>query len=487
MKVGVDRTMLRTAERVPRSMIALFAIGVGIRLGLMALYDGPALQNADTISYLTSPLFADSREPSGFELFSEPFRWIGSLPLLVSAMHVVGVLAAGLLAATARRLGCAWISTGAVAAVALLGSEELYLEHALLSEPLFTALAACALLLVLSAERSVRLAPVSIAGAVASMAACTRSSGLLVVGGVVLGVYAIASGSAARRLLRSVVAAAGAAGVLGAYLLAASITPHGWAGIGDWRGWYTYARAAPFADCRQFRPPAGTQALCEGTPPKDRPGPAFYMFNEASPARLAFTRPPFHGDVLARFGRAAIAAQPTAYAHAVLRDSVRYVDDDFGRERPYFGGGYETIALDRRSPPDERTVAQALSDSSFGMVRPPVVHAPHLLELYAAIFAIGGRGLLLLLGLSAAAVALTRGPRRRAAAIYVAVASALLLLPVLTIIYNARYAIPAALLLTVPAAVGVEALAGRIGRQRLPTATADEPRVSASAPTVVRA
>ncbi len=478
-----DSSGRRWLADVPRWMFALFAAGIAVRVGLMVVYEPAALQNGDTISYLTFGPFVDSRQPSGIQLFAAPFKWIGSFPLLVLAFHAAGVLTAAVLAAAARRLGCGWIATGAVAAVALFASDVLYLEHALLTDPLFTALAASALLLALPSpcRPSLPLASALAAGLTAGASLCTRTVGVVVVGAVVVAAFSLGAGPARPRLLRATAALAGAAAVIGLYMGGVALTANGQSGIGQWGGWYTYARAAPFADCRQLTPPAGTARLCETTPADLRQGPSYYMFDPASPARLAFGGPPLHGDLLSRFGRAAIEAQPNAYAHVVLRDLIRYVDDDFGRDQPRSGGGYSTIALDRRDPTDEATVTTALSGGPFGRIATPIVHTPNLVELYAAIFAIDGRVLLLLLLLAAAAVVLVRGRRLGGVTLYSVVALALLVVPVMTIIYNARYAIPAALLLTVPAAVGAEALMRRLTRPPIePPSTASEVSVDAA-------
>ncbi len=453
------RSARAALARVPRWVLALFALGVVVRLGLMVLYTPAALQNPDTIAYVTLRPFHDAREPSGLNLFAVPFRWVGSFTLLVLAQHALGVLTAALLATGARRLGCGWITTGIVAAVALFASDVLYLEHAVLTEPLFTALAAGALVATVPGPRGAAFPSAPIAGAAAGAAVCTRTLGFAVVAAVAVGLL-LASGSPLRgRLLRSAAATATAAAVVGLYLLGAGLTTNGKSGIGDWSGWYAYARAASFADCTRFTPPPGTHMLCETTPTDQRGGPSSYLFDPASPARRAFGGPPVGGAAVGRFGRAAILAEPAAYAHVVLRGLLRYVDDSFGRDRPGFGGGYDTIALDRRDPVAEATVAAQASRSPFGAIHPPVVHAWNLIRLYAAVLAIDGRVLLVLLLLAAAAAALARGDARRGVALYGGLGLALLVLPVMTLSYEARYALPPALLLTVPAAVGADALA----------------------------
>ena len=61
-------------------------------------------------------------------------------------------------------------------------------------------------------------------------------------------------------------------------------------GLTAGHGWALYGRAAPFADCRAFTPPAGTRRLCESNDARVRFGPQYYFWNSSSPAFLLFPR-----------------------------------------------------------------------------------------------------------------------------------------------------------------------------------------------------
>src|SRR5207244_5729308 len=97
-------------------------------------------------------------------------------------------------------------------------------------------------------------------------------------------------------------------------------------------------RAAPFADCRQFKPPAGTRRLCERTPPDRRPGSLFYQWYDGSPARKIFRHPPNHDALLGRFGREAIVNQPGDYVDQVTSELPRFVDVN-AYHKGFSGGG----------------------------------------------------------------------------------------------------------------------------------------------------
>ncbi len=74
------------------------------------------------------------------------------------------------------------------------------------------------------------------------------------------------------------------------------------------RGWNLYARAAPFADCGKFTPPAGTEILCEQRPPSERPGPFGYVWDLKSTPRRMFVLGPESSRKLGVFGQRAILA-----------------------------------------------------------------------------------------------------------------------------------------------------------------------------------
>jgi hypothetical protein len=96
--------------------------------------------------------------------------------------------------------------------------------------------------------------------------------------------------------------------------------------IGPASGWHLYGRAASFADCARFTPPAGTEALCESNAADQRPGLDFYLYDGGSPAWRVFGERPWehHDSQLGAFGRAAVLAQPGSFAKAVYTDLKAY-------------------------------------------------------------------------------------------------------------------------------------------------------------------
>jgi hypothetical protein len=117
----------------------------------------------------------------------------------------------------------------------------------------------------------------------------------------------------------------------------------GFTGITRSAGWTLYGRAAEFADCSRFDPPAGTRALCETTPTATRRAAADYLFDPAvSPAIQELGMLPRHDDEVGAFARAAIVGDPLAYGRTVGRDLLRhFTPNSWVRQ----GMGFQTSTL----------------------------------------------------------------------------------------------------------------------------------------------
>src|SRR5439155_7314053 len=112
-----------------------------------------------------------------------------------------------------------------------------------------------------------------------------------------------------------------------------------------------YGRVAPFADCTKFTPPAGTEGLCDPTPPDQRlgrfpeqgpgPGPGgdrwtnqYYIYIRTSPAQKLFGPPylvssdPHAMAKLRKWSIAVIEGQPLDYLYAVWNHTVLRVLPD---------------------------------------------------------------------------------------------------------------------------------------------------------------
>ena len=217
-------------------------------------------------------------------------------------------------------------------------------------------------------------------------------------------------------------------------------------------GWNVYCRVAPFADCSKFTPPAGTEVLCEETPPAKRPGPFGYVWDLESVPRKVFPLGPETGKRLEQFAYETIRSQPSDYLRSVGVDLTRYIRPSIGGSRVFSGQPREIISFGWRDPAVEKMVVDAMSWNYEGVtVR---VRAQKFLGAYQSVARVGGVALLALLGLATAGVWRATAGIRAATCLFGFSALGLYTLPVLTISYDFRYGIPPSTFLVVAGVLG---------------------------------
>src|SRR5262249_43902876 len=106
----------------------------------------------------------------------------------------------------------------------------------------------------------------------------------------------------------------------------------------------------------KFDPPAGTEALCDGRPPSERPSAYLYLFDPNGAAQRTFGTVGQHDDLVGEWASRALRAQPGDFADFGWRTLRGYWVPS---SMPRFGGGIDP-QLDFAS--DRPTVA-------------PIVHA----------------------------------------------------------------------------------------------------------------
>jgi hypothetical protein len=134
------------------------------------------------------------------------------------------------------------------------------------------------------------------------------------------------------RALRTLAAVLGAAAVLGPYAIAHHAARNYW-GLGPRAGiWNLYARVAPFADCRRFTPPPGTERLCEATPPEARTTAVeeYNYLPQKSPADQLWgvngsSDDPTINRQLGQWTRQVIIHQPWDYIRTVVEGLGAYI------------------------------------------------------------------------------------------------------------------------------------------------------------------
>jgi hypothetical protein len=445
-------TVRALAGRVPLVLWVLIALGIELRVALALGYQPAAMTFDDSYVYVEMAdieLFSDAARTTGYSMLLRLLHAISDdLTVTIAFQHLLGIATGALIYATFRRLGTpVWVAAFA-AAGALLSLDQVFLEHTLLSEATFTfgfsAVLYCAVR-ALGDPRPVRGVIttqwiwLATAGSLVGLIAWIRPVAIPLIPLLVLWGALVLPGGARVRIGRATLAAA-AAGVLLVAYAALQSAENGYFGITRASGWAVYSRTAEFADCSQFEPPAGTAELCESTPEKDRFGPDFYAWERDSPAVEQYGFQPHGNDEVGAFGRAAILAQPLDYLRVVVRDSLRYYVPSLD-ERPYTGVGWDVIDIERREPRTEMRVTARVNeyyeDESVEItgVAATLGDLQDVLRMHHWLLALGTFA-------AVVGVVLARGPLRAGLVLILGLSAALLVVPVATAIWSARYAVP---------------------------------------------
>jgi hypothetical protein len=450
-------------------LVAVLMVGAIVRV-LFSVAWSPAFMGwPDAKSYIDvsqGELFGNPLRPAGYPLFLVGLNAIWTeIHFVVAVNHLLGLATAIALYATVVRAGGPrWLGL-VPAAIVALGGDQMFLEHSVLSEPLFTFLTACGVYAAVrcAVDRRAWAAWPAVAGVALALSASVRVVGLATVVVVCAWLVAGASGEWRRRVATAAVAAAGALTVLGAYWIAEYSTA-GAVGMSRNGDYHLYGRVAPFADCHKFTPPRGTEMLCETTPRSERPITDAYIFSYwHSPAVRTFGSPfdatPEASAKVGDFARAAMLGQPDDYLVEVGAGMLRYVAPESDWLHGYGGGpGYE--ALTGRNillNPNFRSHAIDSLQRYYGWHHSDYRTRPGLLAAlrgYERVTRIQGVAFVALALLSFAGPLLARGHDRRVATLLWLVAWCLLTAPVASLEFSARTAVPGFGFLAASAALG---------------------------------
>ena len=453
-----------------KPFLILLAAGSGIRAIVMAWYWPAIMLSVDSPRYARvdgKPMFSDYWMPAGYPMFLRALRSISDqLWLTISVQHVIGLGAGALIFLAVRRLGLGKSLACVPAAVALLSGDLIYLEHMIMADFLlgFLAVAGCTCAVFGVVPRT-RPAFIAAASVVFMMAMLVRSVGVVLLPTLAICTWAFAASDVRSKACAVLAAIVPALSVLGVYIGACAIADGKFWGLGDMSGWNIYSRAAPFADCRQFTPPPGTEMLCEDTPPAARPGPFGYVWDKNSIGRRHFKLGPNTSDQLGAFARQAIVHQPLDYARAVVIDLSRYIEPATGRHWPYAGQTDAAWAFGWRDPNLEQRVSAALAR----VYRGTEVHvrAESVLNFYQHLSRLSAIVLAALLFATVAGFFVSRGALRFGVLLFGLAALGLYVLPVLTVSYDFRYGLPPITLLAASGVLGAVAIVGqRLSRSR---------------------
>jgi hypothetical protein len=460
-------------RRLPLVLAVLLGLGVLLRVLMWLAYHPAVLNVPDTAPYVNmaqSTLFSDPVRASGYSMFLVAVHAVtDDLDVTIAIQHLIGIATALLLYGAVRRLGApVWVGAVAAAAV-LLSLDQVLVEHTPLSEAQFTFLLVATIYAGIRSldepERVIgpvtsRHAWIAASGVALALAAWTRGVALPAIPFLAVWFVFAMPGRLRVRLARGAIAVA-----VGALLILAYAAWHdsatGYFGLSQASGRAIYARAAEFADCDQFEPPAGTAALCESTPPELRPGPDFYTWEQTSPAFRLFGYLPGGDSELGEFGRAAILGQPLDYLEVVTRDAARFFAPSVNSDRPYSGTGYDYLRIDRRDPPIEYDLQARLSgyypdeevviSDSIGTL----ADAQQILRVHPELMLVAA-------ALGLVGIVLSRGRVRSGLVLTLGAGLVLILITAAVGTYNARYAIPLGGPLVAAGAVGLWVLVGAL-------------------------
>ncbi|WP_320670272.1 hypothetical protein [Patulibacter defluvii] len=295
VRPALDRVLdLNGPDRGPRlALLAVVVVALLFRIAAIMAWQPAVLTNWDSGEYLRRAedgLWVNLHQPMGYALFLRLLHLVThDLSGVIAIQHLIGIACVPLAYAAARHLGAGrW--TSLIPAVAIgLNLDQVYLEHAPLSEALFVPLIIVLMWALGRARTSLDRRSLAwwlaLAGAAAAYLVYVRTIGLLILACALVGAFVIAARS--RRDLPAFAAfVAVGFGLIGVYMVAQHNAVGGGYALIRGTGWVHYAEVAPQADCRRFTPPPGTRKLCERKPPEERAGQNanFYSFDARSPA-----------------------------------------------------------------------------------------------------------------------------------------------------------------------------------------------------------
>lgn len=464
--------MKLTGSRAPLVAFgALLLAAIAIRFWFMASYRPAFMGFPDSQTYVLTAgtnLWFDTLRPAGYPIFLRIVHFVNdNLSAVTLVQHAIGIATALLLYRTVLHSGGGrWPALLPVAVVGF-GGEQVFLEHAVMSETLFTFLVVLALFLATRMLTRPSLAAAALAGLCLGAATTVRPVSLLLIAALPVCLVATAAlrGHGRRLALASV---AGALLVLGPYLFA-SADATGTLSLTRTAGWDLYGRTAPIADCTRFQPPAGTAALCETKPERLRGTFDDYLFEDPSPARRAFGVFPRGDAKLKQFALATIWNEPLDYLGVVAKEMVRYGSPTAFDTPPshYFREGL-FLALTQRDKEAAAQVDISRYYATNGFLRR---NEGALLD-YGTTLNMTGTPMALLFLLALIAPFRRRGLPRRAWAVLMACSFLLLLVPAAVAHTEPRYGVPAYGLLATAAAIGLsrrapeEALSASLAKRR---------------------
>jgi hypothetical protein len=459
--------------------IALVA-GAALRLIVMLGFTPAVLFRLDTFDYVWGALHVSPNvvNPSGYSLFLWFFRPFHSFVLIVAVQHLMGLLLAGLVYAMVRHFGLPrWAGTLAAVPV-LFDPAQLLIEQFVMADLLAMLMMMGSFAVLLLGPRKPSFWRVVISGVLIGASVTVRPTTIPIV-------FLIPLFLLVRRAGWQRAGAALAAGVIPvlAYMSWFDAV-HGEFNLTSSNGLFLWSRTMSFANCQIIKPSADLRALC----PEEQPGPLSqvnpdlrrlpkrYLWNHSIWAWQGADPTAFVPDTAAftqannaraqRFAILAIKAQPGAYLHDVVTESLRPFRKTnilrFPTYQPH------TVALNEQTRNYALGVIEAWTGNTQGVANNLGVqygvrlHTPFssLVQKYQRVVYLPGPvfALIVLVGLGG-----LLWPRRRTAAAALLWVSAMIImvLPTAEHEYTYRYVIPIVPLVCIAAAIALRRLPAR--------------------------
>lgn len=448
------------------AILVLLALAAALRGLVMAAYPPAFWFYGDSGAFIQNSLGSGLNPYDagglGYAVALKIFKVTGSFAVVAAVQHLTGLLIATATYAFLIRRVPVWLACLAVTPV-LFDSLQVTLEHYLLGETLFSALAVAGVLLLIW-PRSPGLAACAASGFAIMLSWFTRPSTVPVA--VILLGYLLFRRVGWKRVL------AFAAAFLIPYL-----TVQAWIGDrpsafgGSYANRALYSRVAVFADCDRLKLTEAERRLCPPEPVGQRHDrPDWYGWNGP-----ALEVPKDDNRILRDFALEAISQQPGEYARTVMRELTPHFVP--GRHL----GPEQTCLREKWSLPDtvqgapvETACTPALAHENWQRKPADPATAPaatalsRALETYSqtvrTVPVVTSLAFVLVL---IAAIRYRRGSRdAQDAVMLVLVTASLIIPPVLVAMYEARYGLPALPFAGMAAALAVRHLMTGAARDR---------------------
>ena len=457
---GSVRLLVRRAATLARrrpelaALYALLLVGLAARIYFMVVWRPAITGYSDSGVYFQDAvqgIWSDPIRTVGYGMFLTVLHAITPHLLLVTAVqHLMGLAVAVLAFLTVRRIGGPpWLGL-VPAAIIALGGDELFIEHAALSETVSIFLLTLMLYCCVRAAADGGLAWAAAAGLCAGLGVWDRGAAISLLPIVPLWLLLSRRRPTRRTVAMGALSLVIALGSVGGYIEWRQLAS-GLSGLTTNGNWNLYGRVAPWADCTKFTPPPGTQQLCDATPPAERAGHSaeYYIYSPDSPAQrligppYAISPDRYAMSRLWEFSLSAIWGQPLDYLNAVWQDTLRLVDPN----HPSYGdlSADQFIAFllggpDYRSGQNEFVTYWQQREYPHDSIHRGAI-AP--LKAWEKLTRFDGPWMVALLLLCLAAPWVVAGEARAGARLLSATTLVLLLFPLFTKGYDYRFVIPA--------------------------------------------